>query len=99
MCQCAAALPVLVDFLLLAAVEDYCDSPSQLIFLSTSVSLSVCLSHSPHQLGSLVSGLIKATQALYTKVEYFCWSEQALDFTALFQYSALFWKLKVLGYH
>lgn len=46
MCQCAAALPVLVDFLLLAAVEDYCDSPSLLIlslYLSLSVCLSVCL--------------------------------------------------------
>lgn len=46
MCQCAAALPILVDFLLLAPVEDYCDSPS-LIFLFTSstlVFLSVCLS-------------------------------------------------------
>lgn len=73
-CQCVAALPVLVGFLLLAAAEDYCDSPD---FLS----ISVCLPHSLHPLGTLVSGLIKATQALYTRVEYFCWSEQALTFT------------------
>lgn len=79
-CQCVAALPVLVDFPLLAAMEDYCDSPSLLI-VSLPQSLSVCLSHSLHPLGSLVSALIKATQALCTRVEYFCWSEQALNFT------------------
>lgn len=41
-CQCAAALPVLVDFLLLAAVEDYGDSPSLLTF-SLPLALSVFL--------------------------------------------------------
>lgn len=66
MCQCAAALPVLVHFLLSAAVEDYCDSPSLLIPpLPLSLSLPpLSLSFSP--LGSLVSGLIEATQVLYT---------------------------------
>lgn len=65
-------LPVLVDFLLLADVEDYCDSPS---FKAVHPSLSV--SHSLHPLRSRVSGLIKATQALFTLVGYFFWSEQA----------------------
>ena len=90
-CQCAAALPVLVDFLLSASDEDYCDSRSLLIFslsLSLSLSLSDCLSHNLHPLGSLVSGLITATQALSSRVEYFCWSEQALN---------LFWKKKLFG--
>lgn len=31
-CQCVAALPKLVDFAFLAAVEDYCDSPRMLTF-------------------------------------------------------------------
>lgn len=31
-CQRVAALPKLVDFPLLAAVEDYCDSPRMLTF-------------------------------------------------------------------
>lgn len=42
MCQRAVAVPVLVDFLLLAAVEDYGDSPSLLTF-SLPLALSVFL--------------------------------------------------------
>lgn len=48
MCQCAAALPVLVDFFLFAAVEDYCDSPSLLIFsLPQFLSVSLSVSQPP----------------------------------------------------
>lgn len=42
-CQCAAALPVLVDFLLSAADEDYCDSPSLLISLCLTVFLTISI--------------------------------------------------------
>lgn len=50
MCQRAAALPVLVDFLLLAAIEDYRDSPRLLTFsLPQSLPLSVCLTVSIHR--------------------------------------------------
>lgn len=60
MCRRAAALPVLVDFLLLAAVEDYGDSPSLLTF-SLPLALSVFLTITV--LGGITAcGLIRATQ-------------------------------------
>lgn len=53
MCQRAAALPVLVDFLLLAAIEDYGDSPSLLTFslpLALSVFLTITILGGDHSL-------------------------------------------------
>lgn len=54
MYQRVAAMPKLVDFPLLAAVEDYCDSP-RIDFLSASGSLSA-------------SGLIKRQSGILPRV-------------------------------
>lgn len=67
-------------------------------WFSLSLTLSVCLSHSLQPLESLVSGLIKATQALYITEAYFHWSEQALNSTLHSpRYPVYFGNSKCLG--